>query len=386
MISKPRLFGQVKQADGKHKWVFVTAAANGRFKPVKGANRYYIRFTASDGRRKVLPAGGSLETALVALRRVEVGIRAGITPDQGKSSDISRLTVAAASAAYLDKVRTLRSEGTLGAYTTAVRAFLDNCPKTYLDEITQDDVLSHVNWLRDTCVRRKIGSQDTTIRNRLLFLSTFFISSGFAFPLPRKDWPRKPAHNPEKYSQDDIKTFLTEADQDEKDLLEFFLYTGFRDGEVAHAYFTDIDFKKGSINVTDKVEFNWRIKDRERRPFDIPLPPPFVARMKARRDERKTRLIFPNGKGGPDIHLIRVVQAVAKRIADRTGEPVGRVTNHKFRKTFGSIMARQYGVKTAQMFLGHSDLKTTSLYLSADEDELAEVRKNAANTFRDYTA
>jgi site-specific recombinase XerD len=49
-------------------------------------------------------------------------------------------------------------------------------------------------------------------------------------------------------------------------------------------------------------------------------------------------------------------------------------------------MARQYGVKTAQMFLGHSDLKTTSLYLSADEDELAEVRKNAANTFRDYTA
>jgi integrase len=57
-------------------------------------------------------------------------------------------------------------------------------------------------------------------------------------------------------------------------------------------------------------------------------------------------------------YLIRVSQ----RVAERAGLEE-RVTQHKFWRTFGTIVAKQFGIEQARIWLGHSDITTTQRYL-----------------------
>ena len=57
--------------------------------------------------------------------------------------------------------------------------------------------------------------------------------------------------NADKYSRDSIQKIVEAADTDEKDLILFYLYAGFRDEEAVYSKYSDIDFKKGTINVHD---------------------------------------------------------------------------------------------------------------------------------------
>ena len=47
--------------------------------------------------------------------------------------------------------------------------------------------------------------------------------------------------------------------------------------------YPDIDLKKVTINVHDKPDFGWTVKDHEQRSQDIVLPEKFVKRMEGRR-------------------------------------------------------------------------------------------------------
>ena len=81
-------------------------------------------------------------------------------------------------------------------------------------------------------------------------------------------------------------------------------------------------------------------------------------------------LIFPNGAGNPDNHLIRMSQRVAKRAGLEE-----RITQHKFRRTFGTMVAKQFGIEQARIWLGHSDITTTQRYLAADEMVTEQSKK-----------
>jgi integrase len=81
--------------------------------------------------------------------------------------------------------------------------------------------------------------------------------------------------------------------EDEKDFLHFLLSTGFRDDEVAPAQYGDIDFRKGSINVYAKTDYDWTPKNNKSREQDIDLTP--KARMKTRKERhgaKSSDLIF----------------------------------------------------------------------------------------------
>jgi site-specific recombinase XerD len=47
---------------------------------------------------------------------------------------------------------------------------------------------------------------------------------------------------------------------------------------------------------------------------------------------------------------------------------------HKFRKTFASFFAQKHGIELARQLLGHSDIATTQLYLSADSADVQKMR------------
>jgi integrase len=195
--------------------------------------------------------------------------------------------------------------------------------------------------------------------------------------------PKVVKKKPKKYDQPTIDTLLDKADAEEKDYLEFLLWSGFRDEEVQYLQFSDLNFRNSTVMVQAKPQFGWKPKDYEER--EITLPTAVMKRMKERmargrqysnglRKAEDNDLVFPNGTGRPDSHLIYRLHTVAEKAGLNL---VGKRAGHMFRKTAGSRVAKQEGLPAAMEFLGHSNIETTALYLAADTSGQTKKRQSA---------
>lgn len=76
-----------------------------------------------------------------------------------------------------------------------------------------------------------------------------------------------------------------------------------------NAEYDDLDFRDCLFTVREKA--NWKSKDFEER--EIPLPDFLLEGLKQRMLATKDRLIFPTKDGKKDGHMLRRLQALAKR-------------------------------------------------------------------------
>jgi integrase len=393
--AKPSLLARVKH-DGKFPRVGVQISRNAIKLPVKALGRtfsiedvigFYARFSAN-GRRPIKALGKDPVSAYTQFQQIELDntrVRKGLLPlnpepesspqpePGGKRSLRTCVNEFKANLPTLGK-----KKSTIASYTRTLDDFVAQFPTKTVDQITKQDMIDHLAHLRTTVKRRKYGDPQRTFRNRLSYLCIFFNTLGLKCPLPLREMKKPMKSRPTKYSLEIINKMLAVANENEKDLIHFFLNTGFRDEEVAYAKWSDIDFEQGSINVHPKPEYNWSPKDSEFREQDIVLHPKFIKRMKARREHgHASALIFPTEKGTPNMHLIKIVQRVAKRagITDK------RITLHAFRRTFGTIVAKEYGLEQARIWLGHSDIQTTQAYIACDELTTEQSRKKVKAMF-----
>ena len=304
---------------------------------------------------------------------------------------------------YLEAVENKgRKVKTLKSYTTCLDQFHTFCVsigvKT-VDQIDKKVMLGFVGWMKQNLKTKKYGNPNNTYRDHLTNVRVFLNDIGVGMPLKPKDWPKKVEARKEKYSVEAVKGMLKAADkiergfmntwepEDEKDLIHFLLKTGFRDDEIAHAQYSDINFKNGTVNVTSKPkgsfpgypETEWTPKDNSPREKDIVVDEAFLKRMQARKERygaRSNSLIFPNTKGKPNGHLLRVLQRLAKAAGVE-----GRIGLHKFRKTFATMVAKDEGIEAARILLGHDDIETTQRYLAADEVAPEQDRKAVKKRF-----
>ncbi len=360
--------------------------------PLPNATSYFLRYM-DHGKRKIVPLGKDLNTAFIEWRnhesdmdRVAIG-KAPIYQDRAKE----RIVIADAVAEYLQDLPTLdKAKATIVAYTNTLEGFVRSCTKIYTDELDRKDIIDYIAWMRKNLPKRKHGEQNRTIRNRLTYLGTFLgqkcgirlkkvkgadsTAPGLLFST---DAPKYTKRVPDKYSIKTINALLDVANQHEQLLIEFFLYTGCRDEEVAHMEWSDFDGKK--IRVQPKPRYSWKVKDHEVRDVDL-LPSRFITKLIRYRDssaDHKCNLIFPSGVSKPDKHLVKIIQ----RVAVRAGLE-GRFTLHKMRRTFGSMIAKKFGIPTAQRLLGHKDLQTTARYLAAEDTDTTEAQIEVDNIFR----
>ena len=288
------------------------------------------------------------------------------------------------------------SHKTCSAYRRSLRLFREAHKKTHLQDISRTDLLNLKVHLRKTRDRwGKIISERTQhnyFSNVVSFLNAFRLSGLVKYA-------EFPEYEPKKvtiYSEEQLVRWLEAADLDERDVVIYYVGSGFRNGEGAHSEYADVNFELKEMEVFSKPEYRYETKDGEHR--IVTLSDEVVEMLRARRERHsKGRLIFPNSQGNPDSHLLRII----KRVALRAGLNCGRCVSktglsckdhpvckqwilHKFRATWACLRERSgMSPYTLMTFLGHSDLETTMKYLTAADRQSHKTRKqvNDADSF-----
>src|SRR5258708_493353 len=325
----------------------------GAFVKPENAISYYIRYTDSTAKkRRVVSGGKNFGDVVVRALNIETAQKAS---RNGHESPIAitptseRLTVTEAvsrwTASFESRLAQWRggadnglSKGSVAAYTKTAKDFLAYCnqrgivfmPKTDKtgqqapDEVNAELLASYESFLRTNLrvkhnqsgeAKDRQGSIVARFRNLGVFFSYFDLMlserpnahDGRGIlkrsRVPRVNRAKKLREAKAKqsssviiYSDEEIKAMISVADDDDRDLIKFALELGPRDKEIAHAEWSDIDGT--NFNFKDKTQYDWRLKDKEKR--TLPLSPTLLARLKARK-ARQERVAKADGREAPSL-------------------------------------------------------------------------------------
>jgi len=389
--------------DGKNSFCKPVYLSKGRLRPqyaiVKGNAEhheegvYYVRFGADGGKQKYVLVGKDPYVALDKLGEKQRWLRdreRHIIPQTPVNArpESGRLSVEKAVEQYF---KNLHSQGkdpkTIRAYKVAVEEFRQSCPKKFMDEIGKQDLIDFMGWLRtqpsklrkDGTPRkqRRSGDPNRTYFNKVNDVVIFLSAHGINRLLKKSEYPKFAEKPVVYYDADQVKALYAAAENDEERFtLDYFLKTGVRDGEAAHAEYSDV--KDGFLSIVDKPHLNWHPKHWHIR--RIPIPHDLSAAIaKRHKDKPSCKLIFPNNVGNPDEHLLRIVQRIAKNAGDTFHADL-----HTFRRTYATLFSGTTKVQTIQYLLGHKDIKTTMRYLGIADLNSPETRAAVEKTFSDF--
>ena len=263
-----RLYIRVRRPNGTRLFTLPVLAGNGRLRPqfamLNGQSQhcpdgiYHLRYS-KNGKRVWENVGADSQLASLARERKQrmvEAIAAGMVV-AGENSKPKTL-LGQDIAAYLEDVRFTKSAKTAEAYRETMRGFAESTGKKYLNDLDRRDVLGYMAYLRER------NNVPRTIHNRLIFLRTFFRAHGSVLPIGKGDWPAYTDTVVSCYRPDELKALLSAADQDERDMLNFFLCTGGRKQEVQFAAWSDVDWTTKTLTIREKLDLGFRPKDRER--------------------------------------------------------------------------------------------------------------------------
>jgi integrase len=352
--------------------------------------RYYLEWYERGKRRR--QAVSEFADVVEAARRkcIEVeALRMGVMRAQPEAyvSGDGRLTIGTAIDQYLDYVQVHRSLRTFRTYRYTLATLLRaSYRKPYVDEVTRDDILQFMT----DCYRLGLGNR--TVYDKLVVVLQLFKRHGKSHLIASSDWPEYVDAIRPIYEPDEILAMLGVAHQEEGIFLKFLLSSGFRDREVRHVTWRDLDFRNSLVRVTAKPCWGFRPKNWEERA--VPLPTALVEHLrllKERRNALPAQLLFPNSLGNPDSENDMIVKRVAERAKLNCGQCITKHGNkcstgphchhfflHKFRHTFATEHLRcGIDIRTLQGWLGHRDIKSTMVYLKGVQSKDALAKVNA---------
>ena len=405
------MLARVKGDDGSYPFLPIEIK-KGRPVPVEGATAYYLRYSDKN-KRVVEPIGSNLDKAFVTFQNRELNFtrtKLGLAPIHGpvglledfKTNATNRVRIADAVAKYIADLESSiqtgeRSKGTWRAYKNATEDFRDHCDVEFMDEINGEVLRAHKLWLFQNIKKRVRGKKLNTVAKRFRFLSAFLTKNGIQMVKAKNrrpgdrglmDWSDVPRETKKeyinKYSEEEINAMLAVADTDEADFIHAFVRTGSRDEEIVYLHWTDVDFKRKQVVISEKRKYGWKPKDKEAR--TIPLEDGVLLKRLAARKERQSppsNLVFPNTKNEPDQHLIRRLHKIVAKAKAKGSEFEGDITLHRFRRTYASMMIAHSDLQTVSALLGHSDVQTTALYLAPDQSKARAGTRTAFNGLGD---
>jgi integrase len=397
------LYIRITTADGRKSYCKPVYLSKGRLKPqyamVNGEPEhhtegvYYLRFGTDGGKQQFVLIGKDPYVALDKFAEKQRWLRdreRRVVPQTPVNSrpESSRLSIDEAVEQYF---KNLHSQGkdpkTIRAYKVAVEEFRQSCPKKFMNEIGKQDLIDFMGWLRRQSPKlrkdgtprmpRRSGDPNRTYFNKVNDVVIFLSAHGINRLLKKSEYPKFTEKPVVYYDAEQVKALYAAAKNDEERFtLDYFLKSGVRDGEAAHAEYGDV--KGGFLNIVDKPHLSWHPKHWHIR--RIPIPHDLIAAIADRQRQNPGRkLIFPNGAGKPDEHLLRIVQRVAKNAGGTFHADL-----HTFRRTYATLFSGTAKIQTIQYLLGHKDIKTTMRYLGIADLNSPETRAAVEKTFSDF--
>ena len=374
--------------------LWIRKTANGKRRYVKpNKNKIYpddtvfcLRYAVAGKRRWETLDVNNLNAALRA-RAIKEAALLSEAPTIA-SAPVKRINVEDAMSTYLGTIAAMRAHKTWLAYSLFLNEFRKSCDKEYLDQIDKSDLTAFV------VTQKKAGQDDRTIANRVAGVVTFLRAHGVITVTVRHKYTEKKV---KAYFVEELRTLNAASTDEELQIWQFFLGSGFREDEAAHACYTDVDFKMKTISVLEKRQWHWKPKDQEER--TVPIPDSLLELLKVRKALHPDGwLIFPNTEGNPEGHFLRMLKeralAAGLNCGHCTGTLDGKAVSckdaaccehwilHRFRKTFATMHhANGVSARTIQGWLGHESLETTLRYLADAELGSEKTRTQVNGSF-----
>lgn len=377
-------------------WRFcpVVRTGNGRIRPdyvfIDGKPRfhkegaYYIEWYIDGKRYRESVGKNANEAFAVAERRAQMLRNQALGIEIVGEHKQMGTTLAEACREFLEETRQHHRPKTYSQYKTALEYFRQSCREKPLCKVERADVMSFMGFLSDRGLARR------TIWTKVQVVVSMLKANGITKLIRKRDWPRYTETEPEVYTSEEIETFLGQSNSWKRVLFEFFWMTGFREGEVKHVTWPDIDFGNHVVRVTAKPKLGFIPKDWEER--EVPIPDRLYNSLRHHKAAASANcaLVFATSNGRVVHNFLRQCKSIAWRaglncgLCD-TGE--GHCAKgpycqswilHKFRATFATMHLRAgVDLTTVQTWMGHKDLQSTMRYLKPARDKEALRKVNA---------
>lgn len=346
------------------------------------AGSYYVRYT-ENGKRVMRPLGKDITTAYVEVKNLEIArefekrgmpvpVRVQVVP----TTEAKQSTLEQSIAKYTDEVRDNKARKTWQAYKNSLALFQKSCRAATAESVKREDMLAFKSYLRNT---EKMSER--SVYNNFLNVMVFLKWAGVTVGVKLDDWPKKMEREAEEYTDSEISALLNSADAEERLLLNCFLCTGMRSGEMAHLHYGKIDFPHNVWTVERKDGWETKTTESQR---DIPVPEWLTKRIKERMERghrTKNDLVFFNSDGGPNLHMLRIVKRVAKRAKLNDI----RVDDHKFRSTAITRWLRDGAtVPDVMRWVGHVNPQTILRYAAKVNVRNPEIHAKATRAFAQF--
>jgi integrase len=276
---------------------------------------------------------------------------------------------------YFDNLAAMgKDPKTIRTYRAAINGFVVSYEKPFIEDYERQDLIDYMGWLRKQRRKeRKHANPNRTYFNKVSHVAIFLKACGVRPGLKASEYPRYHEKQVVTHTDEELEVLYGEADEDERFLLDFFIGTMVRDHEAQKANYSDLTGTTltvhGKQHKTRTVEISQRLALAIRE------------RGEAATRNGGSELLFPNGNGRPDTHLLKVLQGLAERCGARFHTEL-----HKLRKTGASRRYREGELLTTLMQeLGHEDLYTTQRYLSDVKPEATKQAVAAADFIPSYT-
>jgi len=178
-----------------------------------------------------------------ALELKRGGVEVAEPASQNRRSLISAITE------YSAEVAAQKSHRTAKVYSYALTRFQRSCKKKNLSDVVRSDLMEFISFLRNE------GLSDRTVHNGVERILTFLRWCGITGLLSRNDKPKFTAKKVDAYDDTQLAALYAASTDEERLLWQFFVYTGMREGEVAHVYYTDVNHnsKVKTVSVTENL-------------------------------------------------------------------------------------------------------------------------------------
>lgn len=251
------------------------------------------------------------------------------------------------------------SKETIKSYLVAVRDFMSFINNKPLKEVTLRDV---INWRNERLKTGFPGAKtldkhkwQVTLHYYSILLRRFFQWAGLRVKVPSV---KRLQPKIEALTEEEINALLSVARKPvDKLIVHLLITTGLRSRELLELKVEDIDFNKRVIRVRSAKYGRERLVTAPSEVFEM-----IEAWIKINELKPKDRILKITYNS---------LYKKLKRLAQRAGIDPSKMRPHVLRHTFATLAIRRgMSLPSLQRLLGHSDIRTTQVYLHLTIDDV----------------